>query len=129
MYLGRNVTKTRLCVSLSSCGRELSSLQLTRQNREGIACACRKPFPLHYEKVTGVGERERGRCKQSIHELAHNKGRNSPRFPVDSATWARGRGSALWKGLDTLAKHVERSPIKAANPACHRGVHEAHSDY
>ncbi len=34
-------------------------------------------------------------------------------LPVDSATWARGRGWALWKGLITLAKHISTNPIEA----------------
>jgi aminoglycoside phosphotransferase (APT) family kinase protein len=33
---------------------------------------------------------------------------------VDPATWARGRGWALWKALITLAKHLEANPIQAA---------------
>lgn len=32
---------------------------------------------------------------------------------VDSATWARGRGWTLWKGLITLAKHLEGNPLEA----------------
>lgn len=34
-------------------------------------------------------------------------------LPVDSATWARGRGWALWKGLKTLAKHENTNKIEA----------------
>ncbi len=34
-------------------------------------------------------------------------------LPVDRATWARGRGWALWKGLITLAEHVDTSPSEA----------------
>lgn len=33
---------------------------------------------------------------------------------VDAATWARGRGWALWKGLITLAEHVGTNPREAA---------------
>jgi aminoglycoside phosphotransferase (APT) family kinase protein len=32
---------------------------------------------------------------------------------VDGATWARGRGWALWKGLITLAKHINTNPLEA----------------
>lgn len=34
-------------------------------------------------------------------------------LPVDRATWARGRGWALWKGLITLAEHLNTDPLKA----------------
>ena len=34
-------------------------------------------------------------------------------LPADSATWARGRGWALWKGLITLAEHLDTDPLKA----------------
>ncbi len=32
---------------------------------------------------------------------------------VDDATWARGRGWALWKGLITLAEYIDTDPLKA----------------
>lgn len=32
---------------------------------------------------------------------------------ADSATWARGRGWALWKGLITLAEHINANPTEA----------------
>jgi aminoglycoside phosphotransferase (APT) family kinase protein len=32
---------------------------------------------------------------------------------VDDATWARGRGWALWKGLIVLAEHLNTNPIEA----------------
>ena len=32
---------------------------------------------------------------------------------LDDATWARGRGWALWKGLITLAEHMNTSPLEA----------------
>lgn len=32
---------------------------------------------------------------------------------VDRATWARGRGWALWKGLITLAEYINTNPLKA----------------
>lgn len=34
-------------------------------------------------------------------------------LPVDRATWVRGRGWALWKGLITLAEHVDTNPAEA----------------
>jgi aminoglycoside phosphotransferase (APT) family kinase protein len=34
-------------------------------------------------------------------------------LPVDSATWTRGRGWALWKGLITLAKHEDIHALEA----------------
>lgn len=34
-------------------------------------------------------------------------------LPVDSAAWARGRGWALWKGLITLAGHIDTNPLEA----------------
>jgi aminoglycoside phosphotransferase (APT) family kinase protein len=34
-------------------------------------------------------------------------------LPVDDATWARGRGWALWKGLITLAGHISTNPLEA----------------
>jgi aminoglycoside phosphotransferase (APT) family kinase protein len=34
-------------------------------------------------------------------------------LPVDDGTWARGRGWALWKGLITLAEHVDTNPLEA----------------
>lgn len=34
-------------------------------------------------------------------------------LPVDAATWARGRGWALWKGLITLAEYMNTDPVKA----------------
>ena len=34
-------------------------------------------------------------------------------LPVDSATWTRGRGWALWKGLITLARHENTNPLEA----------------
>lgn len=33
---------------------------------------------------------------------------------MDGAAWARGRGWALWKGLITLAEHLQTNPVKAA---------------
>ncbi len=35
-------------------------------------------------------------------------------LPIDNATWARGRGWALWKGLITLAEYINNNPSKAA---------------
>ena len=34
-------------------------------------------------------------------------------LPVDDATWARGRGWALWKALITLAGSIDADPVKA----------------
>ena len=34
-------------------------------------------------------------------------------LPVDAATWARGLGWALWKGLITLAEHIDTTPSVA----------------
>ena len=34
-------------------------------------------------------------------------------LPVDGATWARGRGWALWKGLITLAEQIYTNPLEA----------------
>lgn len=46
---------------------------------------------------------------------------------LDDATWARGRGWALWKGLITLAEHIHTSPSEAGRA---RGViDEVLADY
>jgi len=37
-------------------------------------------------------------------------------LPVDRATWARGRGWALWKALITLAEHLDTNPPEAEKP-------------
>jgi aminoglycoside phosphotransferase (APT) family kinase protein len=34
-------------------------------------------------------------------------------LPLDAATWARGRGWALWKALITLAEYINTDPVKA----------------
>ncbi|MGH3089085.1 MAG: phosphotransferase, partial [Rubrobacteraceae bacterium] len=34
-------------------------------------------------------------------------------LPLDDATWARGRGWTLWKGLITLAEHIDTNPVLA----------------
>jgi aminoglycoside phosphotransferase (APT) family kinase protein len=34
-------------------------------------------------------------------------------LPLDDATWARGRGWTLWKGLITLAGHLDADPFEA----------------
>ena len=34
-------------------------------------------------------------------------------LPLDEATWARGRGWTLWKGLITLAQHLNTDPVQA----------------
>ena len=33
---------------------------------------------------------------------------------VDDETWARGRGWTLWKGLITLAEHLDTDPLEAS---------------
>ena len=33
---------------------------------------------------------------------------------LDTATWARARGWTLWKGMITLAQHIDTDPLKAA---------------
>lgn len=48
-------------------------------------------------------------------------------LPVDSATWARGRGWALWKGLITLAEHINTNPLKAGE--ARRVVDEVLADH
>jgi aminoglycoside phosphotransferase (APT) family kinase protein len=35
-------------------------------------------------------------------------------LPGDAATWARGRGWALWKALITLVEQIDINPIEAA---------------
>ena len=46
---------------------------------------------------------------------------------TDDAAWARGRGWALWKGLITLAEHIDTHPLKA-NEA-RRVVNEVLADH
>ncbi len=46
---------------------------------------------------------------------------------VDRATWARGRGWALWKGLITLAEHIDTTPSKAGE--ARRVVDEVLADH
>ena len=36
---------------------------------------------------------------------------------LDDATWARGRGWTLWKGLITLAEHIDTNPLEEAGRA------------
>lgn len=40
------------------------------------------------------------------------------RLPVDDATWARGRGWALWKAAITLVRELEANPQDAAKARC-----------
>jgi aminoglycoside phosphotransferase (APT) family kinase protein len=35
-------------------------------------------------------------------------------MPLDAATWARGRGWALWKALITFAGNLDSDPVAAA---------------
>lgn len=46
---------------------------------------------------------------------------------VDGATWARGRGWALWKGLITLAEYIHTNPLKAAE--ARRVIREVLADH
>jgi aminoglycoside phosphotransferase (APT) family kinase protein len=48
-------------------------------------------------------------------------------LPVDRATWARGRGWALWKGLITLAEHIDTDPSEAGN--ARRAIDEILGDH
>ena len=48
-------------------------------------------------------------------------------LPVDGATWARGRGWALWKGLITLAEHASTSPLEAGK--ARRAIDEVLADH
>lgn len=48
-------------------------------------------------------------------------------LPVDAATRARGRGWALWKGLITLAGHIDTNPAEAAT--ARRVVDEVLADH
>jgi aminoglycoside phosphotransferase (APT) family kinase protein len=47
--------------------------------------------------------------------------------PVDGATWARGRGWALWKALITLAEYLTTDPAKA--PEARRVIDEVLADH
>jgi aminoglycoside phosphotransferase (APT) family kinase protein len=48
-------------------------------------------------------------------------------LPVDAATWARGRGWALWKGLITLAEHINTNPLEAGK--ARRTIDEVLADH
>lgn len=48
-------------------------------------------------------------------------------LPLDAATWARGRGWALWKALITLAEHRVTDPARAA--ASHHVVREVLAEH
>ena len=39
-------------------------------------------------------------------------------LPVDGATWARGRGWALWKAMIILAEHLNTNPLEARKARC-----------
>jgi aminoglycoside phosphotransferase (APT) family kinase protein len=55
---------------------------------------------------------------------------------LDDATWARGRGWTLWKGLITLAEHIDTNPLEAGKArrvidevlADHSTAHDADHD-
>jgi aminoglycoside phosphotransferase (APT) family kinase protein len=46
---------------------------------------------------------------------------------LDDATWARGRGWALWKGLITLAEHLDTNPSEARK--ARRAIDEVLADH
>ncbi|BDA69357.1 aminoglycoside phosphotransferase [Rivularia sp. IAM M-261] len=48
-------------------------------------------------------------------------------LPVDDATWARGRGWALWKALITLAEHINTNPLEAGK--ARQVIDEVLTDY
>ncbi|MHC4406525.1 MAG: aminoglycoside phosphotransferase family protein [Planctomycetota bacterium] len=48
-------------------------------------------------------------------------------LPVDGTTWARGRGWALWKGLITLAEHIDTNPLEAGKARL--TIHEVLADH
>jgi aminoglycoside phosphotransferase (APT) family kinase protein len=48
-------------------------------------------------------------------------------LPLDRATWARGRGWTLWKGLITLARHLSTNPVEAGE--ARRVVDEVLADH
>ena len=48
-------------------------------------------------------------------------------LPLDAATWARGRGWALWKALITLAQHMNTNPMEASK--ARRVIDEVLADY
>jgi aminoglycoside phosphotransferase (APT) family kinase protein len=48
-------------------------------------------------------------------------------LPFDGATWARGRGWALWKALITLAEHIDTNPLEAER--ARRTVDEVLADH
>jgi aminoglycoside phosphotransferase (APT) family kinase protein len=47
--------------------------------------------------------------------------------PLDEATWARGRGWALWKALITYASNLETDPVVAT--ATRRVIEEVLVEY
>ncbi|MEE9254632.1 MAG: aminoglycoside phosphotransferase family protein, partial [Pseudomonadales bacterium] len=48
-------------------------------------------------------------------------------LPVDDATWARGRGWALWKSLITLAEHIDTNPVIVRDS--HHVINEVLADH
>jgi aminoglycoside phosphotransferase (APT) family kinase protein len=48
-------------------------------------------------------------------------------LPVDDGTWARARGWALWKGLITLAEHIDTNPLEAGK--ARRAILEVLADH
>ena len=63
--------------------------------------------------ISGVGDPS---CDLAIAwTLLRGESRNAFRaaLRLDDATWARGRGWALWKALITLAEHIDTNPLEA----------------
>jgi len=48
-------------------------------------------------------------------------------LPLDGATWARGRGWTLWKGLITLVQHLSTNPVEAGE--ARRVINEVLADH
>jgi aminoglycoside phosphotransferase (APT) family kinase protein len=48
-------------------------------------------------------------------------------LPLDRATWARGRGWTLWKGLISLAQYLDTNPLEAEQ--AHRVIDEVLADH
>jgi aminoglycoside phosphotransferase (APT) family kinase protein len=63
--------------------------------------------------TSGVGDPS---CDLAIaYTLFRGESRDAFRaaLQLDDATWARGRGWALWKSLITLAEHIDTNPSEA----------------